>query len=163
MSFLWPWQLSFLLLLPVFIGLYIWLLARPKKGALRFSNVVMLAAAVADRKQWRRHVPPALLLGSLALLFLGAGRPVASIAVATRQRTVILAMDVSGSMRAIDVSPSRLGAAQAAARKFVTDLPSDARVGVVSFDGEAQLVQQAISLRQDVIDAPVSPLRKDWT
>jgi Ca-activated chloride channel family protein len=93
------------------------------------------------------------MLSALAVLVLATARPMAVVTLPTQQQTLILAMDVSGSMRAADVQPNRLVASQNAAKAFVTDLPRDVRVGVVAFAGTAQLVQPPTLSRQDVIDA----------
>jgi Ca-activated chloride channel family protein len=102
---------------------------------------------------WRRHVPPALLLLAVAAGLLAVARPTATITLPLAERTIILAMDVSGSMRAEDVKPNRLVASQEAARAFVNNLPREVRVGVVSFAGTAAVVQAPTDSREDVLKA----------
>jgi len=150
MSFMWPDLLWLLLALPLLVALYLWLLARRKKNTVRFASLAMVKQAVGKGAGWRRHVPPLLLLLALATLLVATARPVALVTLPSQQETIILAMDVSGSMRATDVLPSRLVAAQEAAKAFVKDLPRTVRVGVVSFAGTAAIVQPPTINREDV-------------
>ena len=101
----------------------------------------------------RRHIPPALFLVALTLMIVAIARPAAVIMLPSAHQTVILAMDVSGSMRATDVDPSRIGAAQVAARAFVEDLPSRTRIGIVSFAATASVVQPPTNNREDILAA----------
>ena len=150
MSFMWPDLLWLLLALPVLVALYLWLLSRRKKNTVRFASLAMVKQAVGKGPGWRRHVPPVLLLLALATLLVATARPVAVVSLPSQQETIILAMDVSGSMRATDVQPNRLVAAQEAAKAFVKDLPRTVRVGVVSFAGTAAIVQPPTHNREDV-------------
>lgn len=141
MFFLWPeslWLMPVLALLPL---AYLWLLRRGRKAAVRYSSVGLVRAAAT--RNWRRHVPPALLLVACSLLLLGAARPVARVPLPWGRSTVMLAMDVSLSMRVTDVKPTRLAAAQEAAKLFLRDLPRDIEVGLVTFAGSAQVAQRA--------------------
>ncbi len=153
MTFLWPEALWFLLLLPLLVVAYFWLLARRKKFALRFASLGLVKEAMAGTARWRRHVPPLLFLMALATMIVAASRPQATVTLPTQQETIILAMDVSGSMRAKDIEPNRLEASQAAARAFVEQLPPKTRVGVVAFAGTASLVQPPTLSREDVLAA----------
>ncbi len=153
MSFMWPDLLWLLLALPVLVALYLWLLSRRKKNTVRFASLAMVKQAVGKGPGWRRHVPPVLLLLALATLLVATARPVAVVSLPSQQETIILAMDVSGSMRATDVQPNRLVAAQEAAKAFVKDLPRTVRVGVVSFAGTAAIVQPPTQNREDVAAA----------
>jgi Ca-activated chloride channel family protein len=153
MSFLWPDLLWLLALLPLLVALYLWLLARRKKFALRYASLGLVKEAMTGVARWRRHVPPALFLLALAALIVATARPMAIVTLPTEQETIILAMDVSGSMRAKDVEPNRLVASQNAARDFVNQLPPKTRVGVVAFAGTASLVQPATHNREDVLAA----------
>jgi len=150
MSFMWPDLLWLLLALPVLVALYLWLLARRKKNSVRFASLALVKQAVGKGPGWRRHLPPLLLLLALATLLMATARPVAVVSLPSQQETIVLAMDVSGSMRATDVRPSRLVAAQEAAKAFVKDLPRTVRVGVVSFAGTAAIVQPPTHNREDV-------------
>ncbi|MCX8999894.1 VWA domain-containing protein [Rhizobiaceae bacterium BDR2-2] len=142
MTFIWTEMLWLLLLLPVLAGLYIFLLRRRKKMALRYANLSIVKQAVGARGRWRRHVPPALFLIAMTALILAVARPAAVMTLASSRATVILAMDTSGSMRAEDVEPTRIEAAQAAARQFIADQPGNVQIGIVSFASSAVLVQQ---------------------
>jgi Ca-activated chloride channel family protein len=150
MSFLWPKLLLLLLVLPLLAGLYVWLWRRKRKQVVAYASLSLIRQAMAPQRNWRRHLPPALLLLALAALLLAAARPLARIALPTQQETVILAIDVSGSMRATDVQPSRLEAAQAAARAFLADLPRHVKVGIVAFAGSAQIAQLPTTNRDDL-------------
>ncbi|MEY4749884.1 MAG: hypothetical protein RIQ60_2098 [Pseudomonadota bacterium] len=153
MSWLWPELLWLMLLVPALVLLYLWLLARRKRTAVRLASLALVKQAMGRGPGWRRHVPPALLLLALALLLLGSGRPTAKIKLPSQQETIILAMDVSGSMRATDVQPNRITAAQEAAKAFIAGLPRQVRVGVVSFAGTAAVVQPPTLSRDDVAAA----------
>src|SRR5690349_21318652 len=102
-SFQWPLFLWLLLLVPLLVAGYIYLINRRRKSTFRYSNLAMVKAA-SDGPGWRRHVPPALMLAAFALLLLGMARPSAEVKLPSRVATVMLVMDVSGSMRATDVN-----------------------------------------------------------
>ena len=150
MTFVWPDLLWLLLAVPALVALYLWLLRRRKKVTLRFASLSLVKQAMGKGPGWRRHIPPALLLGAITLLLIATARPLAVITLPSQQETIILAMDVSGSMRAADVLPNRLVAAQEAAKAFIKDLPRSVRVGVVSFAGTAAVVQAPTQSRDDV-------------
>jgi Ca-activated chloride channel family protein len=153
MHFLWPQQLWLLLLLPLLVLLYLLLLRRKKKLAVRYASLAIVKEALGRGPGLRRHIPPVLFLLALAAMLLAAARPVATITLPSTQQTIILAMDVSGSMRATDVQPNRLVAAQNAAKSFLGDLPRDVKVGIVAFAGSAQVAQLATVNREDLITA----------
>lgn len=153
MKFLWPEFLALLLLVPLLAGLYVWLLRRRKRLAVRYANLLLVKEALGRGPGWRRHVPPALFLLALAALFVAVARPTAVITLPSQYETIILAMDVSGSMRAADVEPNRLTAAQVAAKAFVNEQPRSARIGVVSFAGTAALVQPPTQNKEDILAA----------
>ncbi|CAN5550027.1 VWA domain-containing protein [soil metagenome] len=142
MSFLWPQYLWFFLVLALLPAAYVWLMRRRNRAALQYSGLGVVRAAVAGR-QWRRHLPPALLLLACAVLLLAAARPVARIALPGARSSILLAMDVSLSMRVSDVQPTRLAAAQEAAKLFLQELPRHIEVGLVTFAGSTQVVQRA--------------------
>ena len=152
-TFAWPELLWLLLLLPALVGLYIWLLRRKRKAAVRYANLGMIKEAMSAGSNIRRHVPPVLFLLALAVLIVAMARPSATVVLPTQKQTIILALDASGSMRAKDVEPSRLVAAQTAAKQFVTDTSPKTRIGVVVFAGTAQLVQPPTDDREAVIAA----------
>jgi Ca-activated chloride channel homolog len=153
MSFLWPSLLWLLLLLPLLVALYLWVLKRKRKTTVRLASISVAKLAAGSGPGWRRHVPPLLLLLALAALLLSVARPTAILTLPLSERTIMLAMDVSGSMRAEDVKPNRLVASQEAAKAFVNNLPREVRVGVVSFAGTAAVVQAPTDSRDDVIKA----------
>lgn len=153
LNFIWPDNLWALLLLPLLVAGYFWLLRRRKKAVVSWSSLGVVKAALGPQSRWRRHVPPLLLWLALALLIVAGGRPTALVTLPSQQETLVLAMDVSGSMRAADVLPSRLQAAQEAAKAFLADLPRNVRVAVVSFAGSAAVVQAPTVSREDVVAA----------
>jgi Ca-activated chloride channel homolog len=141
MSFLWPHFLWLMLALPVLPAVYLWLLRRGKP-ALRYSSLGVIRAAAAGAN-WRRHVPPALVLLAVAGLLLAAARPVARVPLPWARSTIMLAMDVSLSMRVTDVKPSRLVAAQEAAKLFLRELPRPIEVALVTFAASSEVAQRA--------------------
>ena len=153
MNFLWQEALWALLLLPLLVLAYLWLLKRRKKSALTWASLGIVKEAMGAQRAWRRHVPPALLLLALAALLVATARPTAVITLPLVEQTIVLAMDVSGSMRATDVEPNRLIASQVAAKAFIAELPRAVRIGVVSFAGTAAVVQPPTLSREDVVAA----------
>jgi len=150
MTFLWPSMLWAMLALPVLIALYVLLITRRKKTTLRYANLGLVKEALGRSSAWRRHVPPALLLLAIGTLLFASSRPAALITLPSAQETIVQAMDVSGSMRAADVLPSRIAAAQEAAKSFVAELPRNVKIAVVSFAGTAAVVQAPTLSRDDV-------------
>jgi Ca-activated chloride channel family protein len=153
MTFLWPRMLALLGIVPLVVLAYVWFLRRRKKNAVRYASLSLIREALGSGPGWRRHVPPALFLLALSAMLLAVARPAAVVTLPSQYETIILAIDVSGSMRATDIAPSRLEAAQAAARNFVAKQPSNAKVGVVSFAGTASLVQPPTLDKDEVIAA----------
>lgn len=152
MKFLWPQLLWLLLVLPALVAFYIWIL-RWRKVSLDYAQLGLVRQALGRGGNWRRHVPPLLFLLALACLIVAIARPQAAVPLPADQQTVMLVMDVSGSMRAQDVAPDRITASQTAAKRFVGDLPAGIRVGVVSFAGSAALVQPPTQSRDEVNEA----------
>jgi len=151
MHFLWPDALWSLLLLPVLLLGYRWMLRRRRKVAVIYPSLSLILPAMGKGQRFRRHIPPALLLTALAAALMGAARPSAQVVLPADYLTLVLAMDVSRSMLAQDVKPSRIEASQAAVKAFLQELPPDVRVGIVSFAGNAQLVQQITDNKEDLI------------
>ena len=141
MIFVWPEALWLLLLIPLLIWGYFWILRRRKRATVRYANLAMVKAAMGNAPAWRRHVPPALMLVAIAALIVAVARPEAVLTLASSRATVILAMDISGSMGADDITPSRIVASQAAAKKFIADQPPDVQIGLVEFAAIAILAQ----------------------
>jgi len=151
MSFLWPQYLWLMLALPVLPALYLWLLRRRGKAVLRYSSLQVIRES--SRRQWRRHVPPALLLVACSMLLFAAARPTAPVTMPWARSSIMLAMDVSLSMRVTDVKPTRLAAAQEAAKTFLHDLPKNIDVGLVTFAASAQVAQRATMDRASLVSA----------
>ncbi|MFZ5510013.1 MAG: VWA domain-containing protein [Pseudomonadota bacterium] len=149
MKFLWPHLLWLLLAVPALAALYLYLLRRKRQAALRYASLALVPGA----RGLRRHAPPLLFLLALTAMIVAVARPTAVVTVPSLQQTILLVMDVSGSMRATDVKPNRLAAAQEAAKAFVAALPRQVRVGVVSFAATASLVQPPTQKREDVYAA----------
>ena len=152
-TFVWPQLLWLLLALPLLVLLYVWLLRRRKQTALRYASLSIVREAMGKGAGWRRHVPPVLLLLAIATMLIASARPMATIVLPSNQQTIILAMDVSGSMRAEDVQPNRLVASQNAAKAFLAELPRHVKVGIVAFAGSAQVVQPITLSREDLVAA----------
>ena len=153
MTFIWPEMLWGLLAVPLLIALYVWLLRRRKKTALRYASLSLVKEAMGKRLAWRRHLPPAMMLAAVTALLVAVGRPAAVISLPSAEKTIVLAMDVSGSMRATDVLPDRFTAAKEAAKAFVAELPRTVRIAVVQFAGTAAVVQAPTLSRDDVVAA----------
>ncbi len=152
-TFMWPTLLWLLLVLPLLVLVYVWLLKRKKKMALRFACLSIVREAMGKGPGVRRHIPPVLFLIAVAAMLLAASRPFAVVVLPSQQETIMLAMDVSGSMRATDVLPSRIVAAQNAAKAFLAALPRDVKVGIVAFAGSAQVAQIPTLNREDLVSA----------
>jgi Ca-activated chloride channel family protein len=140
MTFASPELLVGLLLVPVALAAYLLVQRRRSRYAVRFTNVDLLSNLVPRTPGWRRHIPTALYLGAIAALAVALARPSMVVAVPRDEATIIMTMDVSASMRATDVVPTRLAAAQQAASDFVDQLPDRFKVGLVAFSTEARVV-----------------------
>lgn len=141
MDLLWPSSFFLLAALPVILGVYFLIQRRRRKYAVRYSSLSLVREAVAAQSKLRRYLPLALFLLALVSLVAALARPVTVAMVPYGQATVVLALDVSGSMRQRDISPSRLRAAQNAALSFINRKEVNNQIGVVAFAGYAQLVQ----------------------
>ncbi|MFN0306065.1 MAG: VWA domain-containing protein [Burkholderiales bacterium] len=153
MKFDWPEMLWLLLAVPLLVVGYIWLLRRRKKGALRFASLGLIKEAMGPAQRIRRHVPPALFLIAMIIAIFGIARPNALIMLPSQQQTIVMAMDVSLSMRATDVEPNRISAAQVAAKAFVEEQPPNLKIGIVTFAGTATVVQTPTRSKEDLIAA----------
>jgi Ca-activated chloride channel family protein len=153
MTFLWPDLLWLLTAVPALIAAYLFLLGRKKKSSLRYPNLGLLKEAMGAGRRFRRHIPPLIFLLALTVLIIAVARPSAVVTLPTQHETVILAMDTSGSMRATDVEPSRIAAAQAAAKSFVADQPRRMRIAVVTFAGTAAVAQAPTDNREEILAA----------
>jgi Ca-activated chloride channel family protein len=153
LTFLWPEMLWLLLLVPLIVAGYVAMIRRKKKLAVRYASLSIVRGALGAGPRFRRHVPPVLFLIALTLMIGAIARPAALVTLPYQYETVILAIDTSGSMRASDVAPTRIDAAQAAARSFVNEQPRSTHVGVVSFAATASVVQAPTLNREDILAA----------
>jgi Ca-activated chloride channel homolog len=151
MVFQWASMLWLLLLLPMLVMVYLWAQRRRRKYAVRFASLMLVKDAMARGPGFRRHVPAILFLLGVAVGLLALARPQAAVSLPSNRGTVILAIDISGSMRARDIAPSRFEAAKEAAREFVQKQPPRVRIGVVAFSGTAALVQAPTTSREDIL------------
>lgn len=139
MSFTWPFALLLGLAVPLVLATYLLTARRRRRHAVTYSSLALLRKALPRRSRWRRHLPVALLITSLAVLAVAAARPQLTSEVPVSKTTIILALDESGSMCLTDVLPNRLTVAQHAAREFVDAQPKGAQMGLVVFAGYAEL------------------------
>jgi Ca-activated chloride channel homolog len=153
MSFLWPSLLWLLIAVPLLVAGYLYLLRRRNKLAVRYASTAIVKEAIGAGQKFRRHVPPTLFLGAMLAMLVAIARPSAVITLPSMSQTIILAVDVSGSMRATDVEPNRISAAQAAAKAFIESLPPNVKVGIVVFAGAASLAQAPTQDRQALLTA----------
>ncbi|MEP7275495.1 MAG: VWA domain-containing protein [Betaproteobacteria bacterium] len=153
MTFLWPEMLWLLVLVPLVVAAYLLVLRRRKKSSVRYAGLAMFREAMGPAQRIRRHVPPVLFLLAFTLMVVAIALPAAIVTLPSAHETVIMTMDVSGSMRATDVKPNRLEAAQAAARAFVDEQPRTTRIGIVSFAATASVVQPPTNSREDILAA----------
>ncbi len=143
MSFAAPLLLLFLLAVPAAVSGYLWLERRREARASSWAAPGLLPNLVERPPSWRRHLPTALLFAGVALLLVGFARPRTSISVKREEATVVLVLDVSGSMAAKDAQPSRLGAARTAALQFVARLPKGYRMALITFSDHTAVVVPA--------------------
>ncbi len=153
MSFGQPFLLVLLAIAPALLAAYVWQLRRRRQRAVRYSSLTLVRVAAGPRRTWRRHVPIGLVLASLALLGVASARPQVRADVPVSGTTIIVALDVSGSMCSTDVEPNRLTAAQAAVREFVAAQPDEARLGLVIFSGFSQLAVAPTTDRDALLTA----------
>jgi Ca-activated chloride channel family protein len=149
MKFLWPQMLWLATALPLLVAAYLLILRHNRKAAVRYPSLSLVKDAMRG-PAFRRHIPPLLVLVAVAAILVSVARPAAVITLPSHHDTVILAIDVSGSMRAVDMEPNRLAAAQAAARVFIAEQPAETRIGVVEFSSTAALVQAPTRSREDL-------------
>ena len=153
MSLTWPWALSALLAFPLLLGFRWWTRRRRRREALRMSSVTLIRAALPGRSLWRRRIPIWLFAAGLVVLATGAARPQASVPVPSNLASILLAIDVSGSMCSTDVPPNRLTAAQKAAREFIRAHDDGSRIGLVTFSGIAGLLVEPTTDKKALLAA----------
>lgn len=140
MSFDWPWALVALLAIPLVLGVAWIARRRRRRAAVQVTSIALVLSALPQRSRWRQRLPAALLVVGLAVLSVGAARPQAMVEVASSSTTILLALDVSGSMCSTDLDPNRLVVAQDAATAFVDSQAGGGRIGLVAFAGIAGLL-----------------------
>lgn len=153
MDLLWPGALALLLAVPALVALYLWVQRRRPRPALRYSSLSLVREALPGQGRVRRHLPFALFAAALAVLLMGMTRPVAVVSVPANQTTILLTIDVSGSMCSTDIVPNRLLAAEAAAARFIESQGPDALIGIVAFGGYAEIVQAPTTDKAALLDA----------
>lgn len=153
MTFQAPGALGFLLLIPLLVAGYLWILRHRVADERELGTMAQSADRTGRPLGWRRHVAPAVFLLGVSVLLVGLARPEATIDLPRREGTVVLAFDVSSSMSADDLSPTRMVAAKRAARSFIADQPSSIRIGVVAFSDTGNIVQPPTRSRADILDA----------
>jgi Ca-activated chloride channel homolog len=153
MSFSWPWALLALLVLPLLLGVW-WLTRRRRKRAMvRVTSIALVRAATAGRPRWRRRVPAALFAAGLAVLAVGAARPQVTVPVTTSSATIMLTVDVSGSMCSTDVKPNRITAAEQSAGAFIRSQSGGPRIGLVAFSSTAGVLVPPTTDTQQLLSA----------
>jgi Ca-activated chloride channel family protein len=153
MTFLASWRLAFIAAPVILLLAYLLAQRSRRRAAVRFSSVDLLASVAPRRPGWQRHLPAAAFLAALAVFVLGFAQPARLVRTPKQRATVVLTLDTSGSMVATDISPSRLAAAQAAARRFVEALPPGVQIGLVAFSSDASMLTAPTSDRATVLAA----------
>lgn len=153
MSFSWPWAFLALLVLPLVFAA--WWLARRRRwrATVRVTSIALVTAAVPGRSRWRRRIPAALLTAGLAVLAVGAARPQATVPQTSSSATIMLALDVSGSMCSTDVKPNRITAAEQSAGAFIKSQAGGPRIGLVAFSDTAAVLVPPTTDVQQLLDA----------
>ncbi len=153
MEFTWPFMLPLLLIVPLLVAFYILMQRRRQSMALRYADLSLVREALDRGPGLSRHVPPLMMLGAIGVMLFAMARPVAVVTVPAQDATVILTIDISGSMAADDLKPSRMEAAKTAARSFVDHQPQGVQIGVVSFSDEASVIQTPTNNRDAIMEA----------
>jgi Ca-activated chloride channel homolog len=153
MDFQWSGLLILLVLVPLLVGLYAWSLRRRRPAGVRYSSLALIRDARPGSSRLRRNLPFALFALALTSLLVGLGRPAVVLSVPANRTTIILAIDVSGSMCSSDIPPSRLEAAEAAAADFIKGQGSKTQIGIVAFSGFAAVIQPPTNDQQTLLDA----------
>jgi Ca-activated chloride channel homolog len=152
-TFLWVGLLALVLVVPLLVAAYSWSLRRRRPAAARYSSLALIREAMPSSSRLRRHLPFALFAAAVTALIVALGRPAMVLSVPTNQTTIILSMDVSGSMCSTDIAPTRLQAAEDAAIAFVNNQKARTQIGIVAFSGFAAIVQSPTSDRTALTNA----------
>ncbi|WP_127507952.1 vWA domain-containing protein [Actinoplanes solisilvae] len=153
MSFSWPWALTALLAVPLLLAIRWWLNRRRKRAAVTVSSVALIRAALPGRTSWRRRLPALLFLAGLLALGGALARPQATMSIPSNSTSILLAIDVSGSMCSTDVQPNRFSVATDAARQFVEKQQDGTRIGLVAFSGISGLLVSPTTDKGALLDA----------
>jgi Ca-activated chloride channel family protein len=153
MSLSWPWALLALLAAPLVFAAWRLTRRRRRRAAVRVTSIALVTAAMTGRSRWRRRVPAALFTVGLAVLAVGAARPQATVPEASSSETIMLAIDVSGSMCATDVKPNRITAAERSAEAFIRSQAGGPRIGLVVFSGTAAVLVPPTTDTQQLLTA----------
>src|SRR5262245_12286890 len=153
MRFEWPLLLLALLVVPAAAAAYVLVERRRARYTVSYSNLSVLASVATEAPRWRRFLPAGLVFLALTAALAALARPELSRSVPHEQASIALTVDVSGSMRAEDVRPSRLGAAQEAIRRFLDRLPDRYRVGLVTFAAEPYIASPLTHEREHILEA----------
>ena len=163
MSFSWPWALLSLLVIPLVVAAWWLTRRRRRRAAVRVTSIALVAAAVPGRSRWRRRIPAGLLAAGLAVLAIGAARPQATVPVASSSATIMLALDVSGSMCSTDVKPNRITAAENSASAFIRSQAGGPRIGLVVFASTAVVLVPPTTNTQQLLGALAGLTTDDGT
>lgn len=153
MTFIWPSMLVFLLLIPLFVWLYLRIQRQRRQLVARYGNLMVASGHVTRRLGFHRHIPPMFFLVALTIMIIALARPEAVIGVPRIEGTVILTFDISASMAADDLEPTRLEAAKAAAAAFIERQPSTVQIGIVAFSDSGLSIQQPTYNQADALAA----------
>jgi Ca-activated chloride channel family protein len=152
-TFQWLVLLVLLLLVPLLVAIYAWSQRRRRRAGARYSSLALIRAALPGSSRLRRHLPFALLAAAVAVLVIALGRPSVVLSVPTNQTTIILTIDVSGSMCSTDIDPTRLEAAEDAAISFVRGQRAETQIGIVAFSGFAAVIQAPTTDQDELVNA----------
>ncbi len=157
MTWLWPSFLYLLILIPLLIVAYIWILRRRRRFAVRYSSLALVRDALPRQSWLRRHLPFIFFLLALTGLIIALARPVSIVSVPAGKATIILTIDVSRSMCSTDIKPTRIQAAEDAALSFIQHQSANTQIGLVAFSSFAELIQPPTSDR-NLLDTAVKSL-----
>jgi Ca-activated chloride channel family protein len=153
MTFQWLGLLVVLAVIPLLVAIYAWSQRRRRRSGARYSSLALIRSALPGSSRLRRHLPFALLASAVAVMVVALARPSVVLSIPTNQTTIILTIDVSGSMCSTDIDPTRLEAAENAAITFVKSQKAETQIGIVAFSGFAAVVQPPTTNQDDLVSA----------